>query len=362
MVKRSPNAFQRTIVHFDHGGVDADLFSRACVEQYDDSALESFGYLFAQVFEPHVLHEVAALEGQPIEALERLEYGASERMERLRAQLRGGAASIIALVNTAAALISLSRFGLAAEVLASIRRSDCDDRALFEVAMLEFVISNRLANAEGMRAAFAHMRRAIERSKLPAERLLDASGQAVVWRLKTKAIDEREFQWFLDLGKQVIAQERGSESGARSSWYRAVAMIPAAKGDKAATRELMLRARRTAEETLVSRPRAYETHFLKTYHESALKEHMYLTGDKDAALAEADALIALDPYWSHPAMARRPKRISALASWSSPPNAMSAQASWDRLMSGTTCLARHKRGSAWEGLSAPCRFTSFYCR
>jgi tetratricopeptide (TPR) repeat protein len=220
-------------------------------------------------------------------------------MERLRAQMRGcGAASVIALVNTAAVLISLSRFGLAADVLASIRRSDCDDRALFEIAMLEFVISNRLANAEGMRAAFANMRRAIERSKLPAERLLDASGQAVVWRLKTKAIDEQEFQWFLDLGKHVIAQERGSEAGARSSWYRAVAMIPAAKGDKAATRELMLRARRTAEEALVSRPRAYETHFLKTYHESALKEHMYLTGDKHAAFAEADALIALDPYWS----------------------------------------------------------------
>lgn len=121
MVKLTPNAFQRTIVHFDHGGVDADLFSRACVEQYDDSPVESFGYLFAQVFEPHVLQEVAALEGQPIEAIERLEYGASERMERLRAQMRGrSAASIIALVNTAAVLISLSRFGLAAEVLASI--------------------------------------------------------------------------------------------------------------------------------------------------------------------------------------------------------------------------------------------------
>jgi tetratricopeptide (TPR) repeat protein len=37
--------------------------------------------------------------------------------------------------------------------------------------------------------------------------------------------------------------------------------------------------------------------FLKTYYESAIKEHMYLTGDYDRAQEAGDALIALDPVW-----------------------------------------------------------------
>ena len=46
------------------------------------------------------------------------------------------------------------------------------------------------------------------------------------------------------------------------------------------------------------RPSAYETHFLKTYHESSIKEQMYVTRDHAAAVAEGEALIALDPAWS----------------------------------------------------------------
>lgn len=299
LVGLSPNAFHQTMVHLAYEAEDVDLFSRACVEQYDERPTDAYGYLFAQVFEPLVLNEIATLEGCRRTALEGLETGSGARIERLRANI--GASSTkppVQAVNIAAALTSISRFRVAEKVLLSIDRRKCGGRDLFEISMLEFVINNRLANIGGVQDAFAQMRRVIEIAKLPADRVIDAAAQAVVWHMKSTLIDKATFNWFLALGKSLVSGGAAVEAGSQSSWYRAIAMIPASRGDKVGTRELMLRARQTAEETLNKRPRAYEMHFLKTYHESALREHMYLTGDKDAAVAEADALIAVDPFWS----------------------------------------------------------------
>jgi tetratricopeptide (TPR) repeat protein len=285
------------MLHLTYESVDADLFSRTCVEQYDGRPTDAYGYMFAQVFEASVLNEIATLEGCSHSALERLEIGSGVRIERLRIDTSASSSKTpVQAVNIAAALISISRFKLAERVLSAIDRDKCNDRDLFEIAMLEFVINNRLANTNGMQKAFRQMRRVIETVRLPPNRVIDAATQAVVWHIKSAVIDKATFEWFFALGRCLVSD--GVEAGSESSWYRAIAMIPASRGDMPSTRKLMLCARQAAEKTLNARPRVYELHFLKTYHESALKEHMYITSDKDAALAEADALIALDPYWS----------------------------------------------------------------
>jgi len=293
-----PNVFHQTMLDFAHGHSNVDLFSQACIEQYDHRPTDHYGYLFAQVFEPHVLAEIAALEGISRARLEQLEAGLGARIDSLRADIvRAAAMTPVEAVNVAAALISISRFGLAAHLLDTIDPATCDERDIFEIEMLRFVIANRLSDVRSAQRAFREMRRIAETARLPAERVIDAAGQAVVWHMKSRMIDRATFDWFLGFGNRLIA-DGDVEAGAKSSWYRAIAMIPASRGDGDRTRALMLRARSAGEESLRARPRAYELHLLKTYHESALKEYLYLTGDRDAALAEAHSLITLDPHWS----------------------------------------------------------------
>jgi tetratricopeptide (TPR) repeat protein len=345
-----PNAFHQTMLHLAYGTADADLFSRACIEQYDERPSEAYGYLFAQVFEPFVLNEIALLEGCNRSALEQLEVGSGSRMDRLRADM--GASSVVKpvqAVNIAAALISISRFKLAEILLSSIQRAKCSARDLFEIAMLEFVIANRLANTDGMRQAFLRMRDVIETADIPVDRIMDAATQAVVWHMKSAQVDEATFNWFFALGKSLLADDTKVKAGSKSSWYRAIAMIPAALGDKVATRELMHRARTEAEEAVDTPGRAYEMHFLKTYHESSLKEYMYVARDKDAALAEAEALIAIDPHWS-PSYGERAEVYERFGDW------QSAAMSFERAgRLGPPYVGHHlfSAALAWERTDAP---------
>jgi tetratricopeptide (TPR) repeat protein len=75
-------------------------------------------------------------------------------------------------------------------------------------------------------------------------------------------------------------------------------MIPAAKKDASKTREYMKLAHEAAQEKVSTCPRAYEMNTIKTYYESAMKEHIYVTGNLESAEEAGRALIALDPAWS----------------------------------------------------------------
>jgi tetratricopeptide (TPR) repeat protein len=298
MLETTTNAFHRTLVEFDCPQDGRDLFSAACLEEFDNRPRDAYGYMFAQVFEPHVLNEVARLEGANLDGLETLTYGASERLHQLRSWLRRVGGRAVERINLAAALISLSRFTLAARVLADIKSATCTPRDLFEAAMLDFVISNRLSDKAGMHTAFEFMRVAAKSRVLPADRLLDAAALAVVWRQKGEQVSEEIYHWFLTVGRELVEDGGAVSPGARSSWYRAVAMIPAALGDAKETRSFMLKARHAAQEALDARPSAYSAHFVKTYFESTMKEQLYVVRDIDAALETAASLIELDPLWS----------------------------------------------------------------
>ncbi|MET9730308.1 tetratricopeptide repeat protein [Streptomyces sp. NPDC006458] len=296
------NAFQDTLLGLEFTpdpDRPADLFSRACAEEFAHMRLDRFGYLLAQVFEPNVLLEAALLTDLPYESVADLSHRPTESMTRL-AELADQAADlpVVAVVNVASALISVSRFDIAARLLVDAYSRATTPREAFEAAMLSFVVTNRRDDGTDSPRQFHRMRTAAETREVPDNRVLDACSQAVVWYLKRKELPESEYRWFLDTGTRLAEARDRLDPGAVSSWYRALAMVPAAEGSAATTRRYMEYAREAAEDTMARRPRAYETHFLKTYHESSLKEHMYLTRDLDRAEEAGRALIALDPSWA----------------------------------------------------------------
>jgi len=296
------NTFQETLVGFEfteqHDPRQVDLFARACVEEFANWDATTFGYRFAQVFEPSVLKEVAMLEGVSYDDLVTLAHKPTRTMRHLASLVEDAPdATVVELVGIAAALISVSRFDLAARILGLADAKASDARERFEIAMLEFAVSNRRDDGGNSPPAFKRMRDAIESTPLPPDRVLDACSQAVVWYLKRREVHEDDVAWYVQTGSRLVAS-RSLDPGSISAWYRAVAMLPAARGEKEQTRRYMEFAREAGAEAYALRPSAYDQHFLKTYFESAIKEHIYVTRDFEEARRAGDALIELDPAWA----------------------------------------------------------------
>jgi hypothetical protein len=296
---RKSNAFCDTMLSlsFDSDAYAADIFSRACVESFEQCRWDQFGYSFTQVFEPTVLHEIALLSGVPLARLARLEQPDAPAMPRLRGMIDNPAGhSVAELVNLASCLATISRFDLVRDILAVLAARRTTPREDFEVGWLEFLLANRSDGGVGSPAAFDRMRTAVLARAVPASRVLDASTQAVVWYVKRREVPAESYAWWKELGASLASSSAKVDPGALSSWYRGVAMVPAAAGDSAATRDYMERARAAAEAGGGSG--AAELNSIKTYHESSIKEHMYLRRDVTAAERAARALIELDPAWS----------------------------------------------------------------
>jgi tetratricopeptide (TPR) repeat protein len=302
--KPQRNTFQETLLALEYEPLQdrpADIFSQACVASYTETDWTRFGYFFTQIFEPGVLREVALLEGVPYESLADLSYQSSATLSHLAELVeKASELSPIELVNLAAALISISRFEAATRLLDSVSGKVASSREKFEVAWLEFLISNRCSRGENSPAAFAKMREAIESGGVPRGRVLDACTQAVVWYLKRREIPEDAFTWWIRIGNGLAKAPESNrlDMGTVSSWYRGLAMLPAARGKASETRKFMELAREAAEQTIALRPGAYELNTIKTYYESTMKEHMYVTKNFEAAEEAGHALITLDPVWA----------------------------------------------------------------
>jgi tetratricopeptide (TPR) repeat protein len=294
------NAFRDTLVGlaYDSDTYIPDIFSRACVESFEQCEWEQFGYSFTQVFEPAVLYEIALLDDVPLTRLARLEQPGTPAMTWLRSMIDNAAAhTVVELINLASCLVTISRFDLVRDILAALAERPSTPREDFEVGWLEFMVANRCDGGTGSTAAFERMRAAVMARAVPASRALDASTQAVVWYVKRKELPAASYEWWRALGTKLVEASTRVDPGAVSSWYRGVAMVPAADGDAATTRDYMERARAAAEVDAGSGGAA-ELNAIKTYHESSIKEHMYVRRDLAAAEESGRALIELDPAWS----------------------------------------------------------------
>jgi tetratricopeptide (TPR) repeat protein len=296
------NTFQETLLGLEYvapPGYQADIFSRACVETYAEADWTQFGYPFTQIFEPGVLQEVALLEGVPYDSLTSLNHRPSATISHLAEQVNNGSElNTVGLLNLAAALISISRFELASRLVERTAEMVSSPREQFEVGWLEFLISNRRDDGANSPRAFERIHQAIEAGGIPRGRVLDVCTQGIVWYVKRREISENMFRWCMAVGRSLAKAPDSLDLGTVSSWYRGLAMIPAAKGDAGKTREYMELACRAAQEKVSTSPRAYEMNNLKTYYESTLKEHVYVTRDLDSAEEAGRTLIALDPAWA----------------------------------------------------------------
>jgi tetratricopeptide (TPR) repeat protein len=206
-------------------------------------------------------------------------------------------------VNLASALISISRFSLATRIIDDIPTEKLSARDRFEIAMLNFVIQNRYGNRTGMEKALAVMKACIEAGGIQAARILNAASQAVVWYMKSKAISKELFNWYVTQGVKLAKYAHGKppeyiNSAALSAWYRAVAMVPAERGDGLQTRDYMKKAKTTAITAIECSNEVYDQHLIKTCYESTMKEYMYVEKDFEKVEENVTALINLDPAWS----------------------------------------------------------------
>ncbi len=294
------NAFQHTLAVFSGAPnpAKADLFSRAAVEVYEAKIWDDWGYRFTQIFEPGILQEVAILEGISHDDLRRLKHRPSPALSWLGARADAPTElSFVEKINVASALVSISRFDAAASIVDIAACDAVSPRDRFELGWVEFLISNRCDDGAHSPEAFQRMRLAIEDGGISPSRVLDVCAQGVVWHVKRREVSDADYAWCLRTGATIAAERGAADPGAISSWYRGVAMVPAASGDAAQTRDYMRRAEEAALQTYASRPSAFELNALKTYHESAIKEHMYVTKDIERALAAGKDLVALDPNW-----------------------------------------------------------------
>ncbi|MGH8919176.1 MAG: hypothetical protein ACRD0H_12760 [Actinomycetes bacterium] len=247
------------------------------------------------------------LTGVPLGRLARLEPPSSPATSRLRSMIDQLAdRTVVEMVNLASCLVTISRFDLVRDVLAAVAARRTTPREDFEVGWLEFLVANRSGGGGGSSAAFDRMRAAVVARAVPGSRMLDASTQAVVWHVKRRELPTASYEWWKELGASLAKSPAKVDTGALSSWYRGVAMVPAAEGDAVATRNYMEQARAAAEAGTGSSGQsgdrgergAAELNAIKTYYESSIKEHMYVQRDLAAAEEAARALIELDPAWS----------------------------------------------------------------
>lgn len=294
------NAFQETMLGLEYSAESsADIFSRACVESFSVWSTAQFSHLSTQVFEPGVLREVAYLAELPFDSVDDLRHRPTSSMRKIGELVdRAAELTVVESVNLVSLLINISRFTVAARLLADLRRRVLTSRESFEVGWLQFLISNRCDDGADSPAAFARMRQAIADGGVPRGRILDACTQAVVWYIKRREVPEDVFQWSVRCGSALARESHTLDASTVSSWYRGIAMLPAANRDRARTHSYMELAREAAERSVRRRRGAVELNFLKTYFESSLKEHMYVTRDQAAAEEAGRALIDLDPSWS----------------------------------------------------------------
>jgi tetratricopeptide (TPR) repeat protein len=302
------NNFQRCLLN---GSVDSnrpiDLFSNATLSALKSTTPGPTPHLFTQIFEPGVLQECAILANadyDTVRGLDNLDSGPLCAV-RVLYENRMDLTSVEA-ISTASSLVAVSRFDMATTILDDSKRLFGDNRLLFEADWLRFLITNRCHDGKESGRYLCSMRAQVEKGMIPVSRQLDLCTQVVVWYLKRNEVDKSTFGWALEHGDRVLQTKNDMiDIGTESSWYRGVAMVPAKDGDAAETRRLMQRAHNLAERGVGCNETDYGAlNNLKTYWESTLKEHMFVTRDREAALAAASSLIDLDPAWS-PSYAER---------------------------------------------------------
>ncbi|WP_131618123.1 hypothetical protein [Roseivivax marinus] len=294
------NCFARVLLDLEANAKNSSLFARGCAQIFENHDFDDWAYPYIQVFEPNLFREVAYLNDRDVDRAERFEDTLTPAGRRLRELIAYPAElSDVWLSNTIGALISVAHFTTANELMIHLKARSLTGQGQFERAWLAFLITNRCNQGADAQVAFDEMRGAAETGNVPTGRVLDLCTQGVVWHLKSEQINEAQFRWCLTTGARLSKQLEHRAPETIASWYRGLAMLPAARNDPKRTRAYMAKAEYNAHAAI----RADDNrglsalNQLKTFHESSIKEFIYVDPDYRRALKSAQELVALDPYW-----------------------------------------------------------------
>ncbi len=305
MSRKVDDAFSRAVFFYDDAGVHQTNWSRSVCAGLAEQNFDEVPYRVPQLLEPSTLVEVAQRHAISVNELEFFSYGMDGPVAKLKwlADLREWAPPVQKL-SLAQSLAASCRYRFANQVLAEVPYDALypDQRVTYHLA--RFAIQNRLEMQSSHQDDFTALKALMQAHRLSPARVLDVCSQAIVWKIKGNAIDDELNRWFIGTGEAAVKQIASSATPADlvslSSFYRGLAMVPAARGDVATTRQYMLLAEEYAEAVLRGeRGGSIEAREArKTVYESKLKEMLYVARDVESARRVADELLAYDPDWS----------------------------------------------------------------
>ncbi|WP_448511804.1 tetratricopeptide repeat protein [Photorhabdus laumondii] len=304
MSAESQSLIEATL-HYNRTSVRESIWSKATCLALTHHNFDMNGYVITQALEPSFLKEVSDTVNIPYMMVENFTYPCKSPSDALQWLLSMKPyLPDIQKLNLARALITTGRYRLAQEILTEINSQKLYPEQQMTYLITRFIADNRLGIYANNTHLFENIRAIIETEKISEESILEVTSLAIVWYLKTKAIDPVTYEWFETCGKCVVEcileREAFKAKLALSSFYRAYAMVPAATGDSSATRVLMLKAQHFAEslEPQNDLEEALAATAKKTVLESSIKEMLYVSQDFDAAEQYGLELISLDPHWS----------------------------------------------------------------
>ncbi|KER03885.1 hypothetical protein LGZ99_06865 [Photorhabdus temperata] len=304
MSSESQSLIEATL-YYNRTGVRESIWSKATCLALTHHNFDMNGYVITQALEPSCLKEVSNTVNIPYTMVENFTYpckGPGNALQWLLS-MRPNLPDIQKL-NLARALITTARYRLSQEILAEINSQKLYPEQRMTYLITRFIADNRLGIHANHTHLFENVRTIIETEKISEESILEVTSLAIVWYLKTKAIDPVAYKWFEACGRcvaeSILERETFKAKLALSSFYRAYAMVPASVSNPSATRTLMLKAQHVAEslEPQNDLEEVLAATAKKTVLESSIKEMLYVSQNFDAAEQYGLKLISLDPHWS----------------------------------------------------------------
>ncbi|MNB58304.1 Tetratricopeptide repeat protein [compost metagenome] len=305
MHSKLDDAFSRAVFFYDDAGAHPTNWSRSVCAGLAEQNFDEVPYRVPQLLEPSTLIEVAQRHAIGVDELEFFSYpmdGPVTKVKWLADMLEW--APPVQKLSLAQCLAASCRYRYANQVLTKIPYEALfpDQRVTFHLT--RFAIQNRLEMTTSHQQDFTALKALLQAQRMPPSRVLDVCSQAIVWKLKGDSIDDELNKWFIDAGEKAARQIASSDAPvdlvSLSSFYRGLAMVPAARGDVATTRQYMLLAEEYADAVIRGEKGASipAREARKTVYESKLKEMLYVARDIESARQVADELIAYDPHWS----------------------------------------------------------------
>lgn len=261
-------------------------------------------YPIPQLLEPAVLLEVSKYSNIPLDNLKRLDYKSTGSIKKIQNMLKNeDDINSVEKLNLSYSLASILRYEESLRVLTNININTLNKATKFYYLVLRLMIKNRLTPSQSLTEDLSLIKVTLEEMKMPEQQTILASNIAIVWEIKANLVGNKIFKWFLEKGLE--AQKNIQPDGfwnllCKSSFHRAIAMLPAQEGKKNQTRKEMEQAYDLLQ---VATPNNELEYYIKkevilATLQSKFKEMSYVAQDYAKAEKAGFKLIKEEPNWS----------------------------------------------------------------